>query len=55
LSPAVLSECLFQDNKEDVAILLSEEGQRKILEAHVKGIEKYVDELVDINKNIEEK
>lgn len=51
LSPAVLSECLFQDNKEDVAILLSEEGQKKILEAHVKGIEKYVDELVGITKN----
>jgi len=55
LSPAVLSENLFQDNKQDVEILLSEEGQAKILEAHALGIEKYVDELVGINKNIEEK
>lgn len=48
LCPACLSECLFQDNKQDVAILLSEEGQRKILDAHVNAIERYVDELVGI-------
>lgn len=46
--PAVLTENMFQDNKADVEFLLSEEGQAKILEAHVKGIERYVDELVGI-------
>jgi N-acetylmuramoyl-L-alanine amidase len=51
LSPAVLSENLFMDNKEDCAYLLSEEGQANILEAHVLGIERYIDELVGITKN----
>lgn len=40
--PAVLTENLFQDNKEDVAYLLSEEGKRAIVELHVKGIIKYL-------------
>lgn len=47
-SPAVLTENLFQDNKDDVDFLLSEDGQAKLLEAHAKGIERYVDELVGI-------
>lgn len=46
--PAVLTENMFQDNKEDVEFLLSDEGFDKLVDAHVKGIEKYVDELVDI-------
>lgn len=40
--PAVLTENLFQDNKEDVAFLLSEEGKQKITNLHVNGIVKYL-------------
>lgn len=39
--PAVLTENLFQDNREDVEFLLSEEGKRAIVELHVGGIMKY--------------
>lgn len=40
--PAVLTENLFQDNKEDVDFLLSAEGKKKIVEMHVKGIIDYI-------------
>lgn len=40
--PAVLTENLFQDNKEDVDFLLSEEGKQTIVSLHVKGICKYL-------------
>lgn len=40
--PAVLTENLFQDNREDVAFLLSEEGKRAIISLHVWGIMKYL-------------
>lgn len=36
--PAVLVECLFQDNKSDLAILMSEDGQQRIATAIVDGI-----------------
>lgn len=36
--PAVLTENLFQDNKEDVALLLSEEGREKLISLHIRGI-----------------
>lgn len=36
--PAVLTENLFQDNREDVDFLLSEAGKRAIVDLHVKGI-----------------
>lgn len=39
--PAVLTENLFQDNKEDVDYLLSKEGKRAIVELHVDGICEY--------------
>lgn len=42
LCPAVLTENLFQDNKEDVETLLSEEGKQNIIEAHVNGIKNYL-------------
>lgn len=42
LCPAVLTENLFQDNKKDVATLLSEEGKQNIIEAHVNGIKNYL-------------
>ena len=40
--PAVLTENLFQDNKEDVELLLSEEGKLAIVNLHVWGIMKYL-------------
>lgn len=40
--PAVLTENLFQDNREDVDFLLSDEGKRAIVSLHVKGICKYL-------------
>lgn len=36
--PAVLTENLFQDNKADVAYLISEEGKEAITNLHVDGI-----------------
>lgn len=39
--PAVLTENLFQDNREDVDYLLSEKGKRTIVELHVEGIMAY--------------
>lgn len=40
--PAVLTENLFQDNKEDVQLLLSNEGKDKIVDLHVEGIVNYL-------------
>ena len=40
--PAVLTENLFMDNKEDVDYLLSEEGKRAIVALHVAGIRDYL-------------
>lgn len=42
--PAVLTENMFQDNKEDVALLLSDEGKKKIVSVHVQGILSYVND-----------
>ena len=39
---AVLTENLFQDNKEDVKFLLSEEGRNAIVQLHLKGILNYI-------------
>ena len=41
---AVLTENLFQDNREDVDFLLSPEGKRAITALHVNGIIKYIEE-----------
>lgn len=43
--PAVLTENLFQDNKDDVKFLLSEEGRQKICNVHIKGIINYLEML----------
>ena len=43
--PACLTENMFQDNKEDVDWLLSEEGRKAITDIHVKGIKKYIASL----------
>ena len=42
--PAVLTENLFQDNKGDVKILLSEEGKEKIVKIHIDSILQYINE-----------
>ena len=41
--PAVLTENFFQDNKQDVAYLESEEGKQDILSIHINGIKKYIE------------
>lgn len=41
--PAVLTENMFQDNKDDVKFLLSEEGCEQIANVHVNGILKYIE------------
>lgn len=40
--PAVLTENLFQDNKDDVAYLLTEEGKEAIVDLHLQAIKKYI-------------
>lgn len=40
--PAVLTESLFQDNKEDVELLLSEEGKEKVTATHVNAIVNFI-------------
>lgn len=42
ICPAILTENFFQDNKEDVAFLLSEEGKRMVTQIHVDGIMDYL-------------
>lgn len=43
--PAVLTENLFQDNREDVDYLLSDAGKQAIVHLHVKGIIDYLNSL----------
>lgn len=40
--PAVLTENMFQDNREDVAWLASPEGKRAIVRLHADGIEAFI-------------
>lgn len=40
--PAVLTENMFQDNKQDVEFLLSEHGQKTIIDIHYNAIIKYI-------------
>ena len=40
--PAVLTENLFQDNKNDVGYLLSENGKHEIVDLHFQAILKYI-------------
>ena len=42
LCPSVLTENLFQDNREEVDFLLSEVGKESITALHVEGITKYL-------------
>ena len=41
--PAVLTENLFQDNKEDVAFLKSDEGKEIIVQLHFNAVKKYLE------------
>ncbi len=43
--PAVLTENLFQDNREEAKYLLTPQGQETIAEAHVAAVEKYIARL----------
>ena len=43
--PAVLTENLFQDNKQDVEFLLSDKGREAIINLHVEGIINYIKSL----------
>ncbi len=43
--PAVLTENMFMDNKEDCSFLLSEAGKQTIVDLHVAAIQKYVKSL----------
>lgn len=42
--PTVLTENLFQDNKEEVDFLLSEEGKQIIIDLHYNAIKKYIEQ-----------
>ena len=41
--PAVLTENLFQDNKDEVDFLLSEEGKQIIIDLHYNAIKNYIE------------
>jgi N-acetylmuramoyl-L-alanine amidase len=43
--PAVLTENMFQDNLDDVAYLLSDKGKQELVQLHVNGIQKYIEQL----------
>ena len=43
--PAVLTENLFQDNKQDYDFLLSDQGREAIINLHVEGIVNYIKSL----------
>lgn len=40
--PAVLIENMFQDNKQDVAWMLTEEGKQTLVDVIVNGVKKYI-------------
>ena len=41
-APAVLTENLFMDNPADCAFLLSKEGQQSLVDLHVDGVIRYI-------------
>ena len=45
MCPAVLTENLFQDNKEDVDFLLSDKGRQAVTKLHVTSIIKYINSM----------
>lgn len=40
--PAILTENMFQDNKEDVDFLLSDKGKEKLVQLHLEAIKDYI-------------
>lgn len=40
--PCVLTENLFQDNKDDVKYLMSDNGKKEIVNIHLEAIQKYI-------------
>ena len=44
--PAILTENLFQDNKQDVDFLLSDEGKHAIIRTHIEGIMNYINSKI---------
>ncbi len=53
--PAVLTENMFQDNKDDVKWLLSEKGKKAIVNLHVNGIIDYINKLQKEDNDINNK
>ena len=43
--PAVLTENLFQDNEDDVRLLLNNDIKKLIVKVHVEGICKFIDKM----------
>lgn len=43
LCPAVLTENFFHDNREDLAFITSEEGRKAVVDLHVLGISRYIE------------
>lgn len=41
--PAVLSENFFHDNREDLAFITSEDGKKAVVDLHVLGIRRYIE------------
>ena len=50
--PAVLTENLFMDNKEDVAFLESEEGAQAIINLHVEGLLSFLKQAGLVSKTL---
>ena len=44
IMPAILTESMFYDNKEDLAFLKSEEGKEAIVEIHVRAIKRILEQ-----------
>lgn len=44
--PAVLTENMFQDNKQDVDYLLSAKGKEEIIQLHLNGIQKFIKKYI---------
>lgn len=42
---AILSENFFQDNREDVRFILSEEGKEAIIQTHIRGTLKFINKM----------
>ena len=48
--PAVLTENLFYDNEAEYEVLCSEKGREEIIDLHIKGIVRFIEEIQENNK-----